>query len=493
MREDKRIDQTKVPNISRNSIANRMVTALSILVIMGLLPASIAGAQSQTPTKEMSDAIEVLCPELFEYSLRGELNERQSDLLARCSELKIGLLGGENQTDFEQLRDDQKDGLGKMTSSQTSSMSTISVEVTRVQAGTILGRIASLRGGGGGAFSMAFNGKNADPYRFPTRYAALESDYYAATEMTGHAMAEQSRFGTFFNAFGGWGDKDETAFEPGFDYDSWGAVLGADYRLLPNLIVGAALGYAATDADLDGNLGDVESDGYAFSLYGLYQWNDFYVDAIGSYGRQDYDMTRNVQYVISPNLDGGETIVNQRFEGDPDADEYSFSAGVGYDFYKSGWQFGPYARFNYYKSEIDSYEERLVSGNAAPGFGLALAVEEQDIESFTTVLGGQVSRAWNLDFGVFTPYLRFDWEHEYQNDERTLIARFADVPNTEVINSFNRIIIPMEEPDRDFFNLGIGVSAIFPHQIMAFINYQTVIGLDDVTANQIAGGIRFEF
>jgi hypothetical protein len=50
-----------------------------------------------------------------------------------------------------------------------------------------------------------------------------------------------------------------------------------------------------------------------------------------------------------------------------------------------------------------------------------------------------------------------------------------------------------DSPDRDYVNLGVALSATFRGGIAAFIDYETVLGLANVTGNAITLGIRGEF
>ncbi len=187
--------------------------------------------------------------------------------------------------------------------------------------------------------------------------------------------------------------------------------------------------------------------------------------------------------------------MNQKFDGDTDADEYGFSFGTGYDFFHKGFDFGPYGRLNYHKTKVDDYNEHLSGNNNDPGFGLALKIDDQTIKSLSTNLGARASYAFTTGIGVVTPYARCDWQHEYENDTSAIRGSFINggqgsVPGAAAANS---ILIPLDDPDRDFFNLSLGVASVFPHGISAFVDYLTVLGLDDINLHQFVGGVRFEF
>jgi uncharacterized protein with beta-barrel porin domain len=294
------------------------------------------------------------------------------------------------------------------------------------------------------------------------------------------------RLGVFLNGTFTLGDKDSTSREAGFDFDAFGLTAGLDYRLIDNLVLGAAFSYNSTEADLDSSGGNVDVDRYVGSIYGLYYIGErFYLDGIASIGGNTYDMGRNIRYQIPGLVPGTVTVVNQKAQSDTDGMEYSFGLGAGYDFHLGGFTLGPFGRLNYVKAEIDGYQETI--NNTAPGVGLNLAFEDQDVDSFTTALGAQVAYAISTTWGVVLPQLRLEWQHEFLNDSRTIQARFVNDPARTTFG------LTTDNPDRDFFNLGAGISAVFARGKSAFLYYESVLGLKDITAHNIVAGIRLAF
>ena len=449
------------------------------------LPLCLPLAQSlhaQTPTKQMSDTVELLCPELAKMS--GSLNPLQQDLLQRCGEVKIGPLTG--TTSFEELSAEQKNGLTNMTSSQTSSMRTESVDIVRPMANLLISRLAALRAGGVSGIALNMHQERSQPVLLASLDNSAVND-----QAVSESIGESGKLGVFLNGFYGTGDRDRTIREPGFDWDVYGIIGGVDYRFTDRFILGLALSYARTDATVDQPGGDLDADGYGISLYGSYYINDFYINGIGTYGRKDYDFTRTVSYIV-PSVSGGQTVVNQRFEGKPDADEYGFNFGVGYDFFLKGFSFGPYGRLNYFRVDIDSYTEKLSNPNSNPGFGLALNINDQEIKSFSTIFGVRADYAFTTSIGVIKPYFRLDWQHEFENDLTAIGGNFVNGNASSSAAAANFTIIPLDQPDRDFYNLGMGINSVFPHGISAFLDYATVLDLDDTNVHQFIGGVRLE-
>ncbi|MCB1889710.1 MAG: hypothetical protein KDH20_19035, partial [Rhodocyclaceae bacterium] len=68
-----------------------------------------------------------------------------------------------------------------------------------------------------------------------------------------------------------------------------------------------------------------------------------------------------------------------------------------------------------------------------------------------------------------------------------LVAQYANDP-------FNvSFTIPTDSPDRDYFTLSLGASAVMPHGFAAFINLDTALGLADTNSYAITLGGRMEF
>ncbi|HAI69704.1 MAG TPA: autotransporter outer membrane beta-barrel domain-containing protein, partial [Gammaproteobacteria bacterium] len=50
-----------------------------------------------------------------------------------------------------------------------------------------------------------------------------------------------------------------------------------------------------------------------------------------------------------------------------------------------------------------------------------------------------------------------------------------------------------DEPDTHYANIGLGLSLQFKEGAAAFINYDTTLGLSNMTNHSLIGGIRLEF
>lgn len=463
-------------------------------------------ALADTPQQQMSQTVETLCPQLAGVNAAnsGFLSSAEKDVLKRCGELKR-----KPGQSFDQLAVSQKDGLSNMTSDESSVMGTATVELSGVQGVAIMGRLASLRGklSSGVASTLP---QPSDTRGRDTGYVQSSPSVGTKT-VSGNAtvagqnnsldlfsgydggfsqMADYGKWGFFLTGSYGTGEKDKTAREQGFDFDSWSLVSGVDYRFSDRFVLGGAFGYAMTNSSIENNAGDVDLDGFGLSVYGTYTVGEMYFDFIAGYGIKDFDTKRNVQYAVAAKT-GGTTTVNQSFSGNTDSTDIDLSLGGGYNLILGAFGITPYARIGYLRSDIDGYIESLDGSNTAAGFGLALAVDDQEVESLATNLGVNLTRNFNTSKGVLTPYLRADWEHEFKNDARNITARFATVRSD--FNALNSITIPTDEPDRDYFNLGAGTSFLMPGGYLIFLDYNTLLGYEDLSVHNVVAGLRIEF
>lgn len=108
------------------------------------------------------------------------------------------------------------------------------------------------------------------------------------------------------------------------------------------------------------------------------------------------------------------------------------------------------------------------------------------MHSLTTALGGRVSWALSQSWGVLTPGVSADWEHQYKDDARALTVRLAADPSVP-------FTLRTDDPDHDYANVGVSLAATLPGGKAAFISYQTVLGQSRTDLSTIDLGVRMEF
>lgn len=409
--------------------------------------------------RALGSVLEDACGALDLLGGEGELSEGQQGLLQVCNELE----------------DDDpaavKDALDQIMPKKSLAQGTLALEGNKRQHTNVKARLSALRGGATGFSFSGFNLNYAGQSIPGLVFAQLAGAAKGGGASADGDGAFGARLGGFINGSVSFGDRDASASESGFDFTTRGLTAGLDYRFTDELVAGATIGLIRNDTDFDGAGGSTEADGYSLAVFGTwYRSQRFYIDGIFSIGRNDYDMDRRIFF-------GGTDV---RAASSTDGTEYSISIGGGYELNRDALSFGPYGRLNYVKASIDGYQEQ-------PAGGLEMIVGDQDVDSLVALLGGQISRAVSTRYGVFSPLLRLEWAHEFQPGSRFVSARFVNDPNQ---GSFR---FSTDRQDSNYFNLGVGVSALLAGGKAAFVDYEQMIGREHLTQHTITAGLRLEF
>ncbi|MEW8037688.1 MAG: autotransporter domain-containing protein [Candidatus Thiodiazotropha sp.] len=351
------------------------------------------------------------------------------------------------------------------------------------QIGNLGRRIAALRNGARG---LSFNGLDLriDDQTLPIE---LIADAYRETvRRGGGASADNqllaSRLGVFVTGDITTGERDETDLESGLDFDTVGITIGADYRITNQFILGGAVGFVDTEAELENDAGDLDTQGVSLSLFGTYYSpQNYFVDFSATVGSNDFEQKRRIVYTLD-----GLADVSQQLKADYDGDMLSLFVGSGYDFNRGPWSFGPRADLEYIKSDVDGFTEEI-SDPTADGGGWATRVGETDQRWLTLNLGGKVSYTHSADWGVLIPYARLDWLHEFEDDSQVITAHFIEDPAGMGIE------IQTDDPDRDYLRLRFGTSAQFQNGVVGFIDYGTILAHSEWSSHTISAGLRMEF
>jgi uncharacterized protein with beta-barrel porin domain len=331
----------------------------------------------------------------------------------------------------------------------------------------------------------------------PTRDAAVSGNNFGTTGASGRGMAEArehmralreeeeeegsgqaadwvvGKLGLFINGNGKWRDRRTTANEVGSDTATYGFTAGGDWRFSDRFIAGGAFTYSNGSTDFNSNAGDLDTESFGGLLFASFAPNEtLYFDAYAGYAVQDYDGRRNIAFVA------GGAPVAATAASNTDGAQWSAGASAGADFALGPVTLGPHAQFDYLKTDIDSYAE---SG----GSGFATAFGDQDIESAQGVLGVHASVAASTDWGVLVPYARLDWVHEFSDRSRDVPASFVQSPGTP-------FTVSTDQAGRDFGRVTLGISAIWPGGLIAFIDYQNQFAKTHETEHRLVIGLRKE-
>lgn len=417
--------------------------------------------------------IQAICPPLNSPDLSQSLTPAQRTLAQSCTKMV-------QTSNAQQGQPATSQNLGLTESGLRDAIQGISPEEMNAQNrgrtinnnSPINARLLALRRGAGGgpvAANFEFNGQQLSI-----------ADVFAPESRGGGASADDGLGGPwsgFINGHYSWGKRDAFALESGFDFDDYGIMAGADYRLSDATVAGVALNYAKSKADFANSGGDVESSNYGISGYASHSMGESYVEGFVGYSRVDFDTARRILVVSTTAVEGFDTTAR----GSTDASQFTASIGGGRDFVSGDTTITPFARLSYLHLSVDGFTER------EDKHSLGLDVRSRSVTSVQSALGAQFTKAISTQSGVVTPYAGLEWNHEFRNNSDEIVAKYTHDP----FNTF--FAIPTASPDRNYFTLRAGLTGVFANGLAAFANVDHVMGLEHTRSSSITVGVRKEF
>ena len=434
---------------------------------------AINGALANLPNlrprqRAVAGALDQACPALAQLPAP---TAQQLDLLARCLDLvdAAGLDPAAVADALDQLMLDVALAQGNA-----------GLVAAQAQFQNLKTRIAALRAGTGGT---SFGGLAINTPQGPLSLGLLAS---AVSEGGNPAEvgADFSRWGFFAAGTLGRAEAEAGSVDPAYDLDVEGLTAGLDYRWSDRWVFGGSLGMTRQDTTLPGGRGGLETQGWSVSAYTTwYQPDSWYVDGVLTWGRNDYEMLRRIEYTL-PLPGGGTTSIEQQATSDSSGDLLSIAATFGRDFNRGAWGLGPYGRLLFTRLDFDEITETLGDG---PGSGLGLEVRSRELESLASVLGGKLTYTHSASWGVLMPHLQLEWEHEFRDDPQALEARFLHDPTA------TPMVLSGDPLDTDYFRLGLGMSMVLTEGRSGFFYYERLVGRDRTSQYNLALGLRMEF
>ena len=466
------------------------------------IPTLPLGQAGQTDLQQRTgDAIMTTCLSFVDNGIdQAAANAAdQTLLLDKCTELvstslEVTGAGTVLNAGLGISADQLASALQQMTNEEIAAAGSLATESAANQASlvgrrlaSILARSSDLQVGsanmiGHAALVAAVDARSDGPERLPQGGAAAAGD--------GSLLGQQ--LSVYVNGMVGTGEKDATAGEDGYESDSAGIAVGADFRVGSNFVFGGMIGFSSSESDfeIDRNVsgGSLSADLASFSAYGLYFDESKYFDAVLTVGTGSYDMERNILVPSADGLVDDNGSPNDGFNGravaDTDSDQVRFSVGGGLELVSGSLTFAPYGRISVLDVEMDGYTESGASG-------LNLRVEDQSVESVTTGLGYRVVSTYSTSKAVLSPQISFEWVHEYSDDRRQIVSTFANDPRSSTPG--HQLIVETDSPDRNYYVLGFGVSSVMPNGLQLFGDVKTLLDLDDINDTVLTAGLRYEF
>jgi len=376
---------------------------------------------------------------------------------------------------------DKSEALVTLSADQVTAGFTSTVSMTRDQSTNISSRTTQLRNESSGinvrGLTINNYGETLNGEWLHAVYASMStSDEIQNGSLTGGSAGTEAKekvhtpFGFFINGSITLGDKDSNSSERGYELDSDNYTLGMDYRYSDKLVIGAAYGYSASSIEFDSTGDDMDNSINNLFLYGSFYDDNYFLSTTFGYAFGEIDTSRRI--VIPGTLD---TLA----KGNTDTDQFILQFNAGYDMSQGALSYGPYAKLDIIEGEIDSYTE-------TNGGGFEVIFDDQSISSQLFTIGGQAQYALSYTWGVLLPNSRFEIKNEFNDSRSAINGRFALDPTN------SNFSITADKIDSFWYVFGAGLSAVFPHGFSAYVDMETVQGLDNLSLYTYSYGGRWE-
>ncbi|GGF05641.1 lipase [Aliidongia dinghuensis] len=275
-------------------------------------------------------------------------------------------------------------------------------------------------------------------------------------------------FGAFLSGSYGWGSRDDRYGAVGFSYDQTDITAGVDYKLTPNLALGAVFGFGTITGDLHESMGEARQRSYQGALYATYFTDDFHVGAMLDYIGNDWDKLRRNTFVASQTATanaGGRTL--------------GYALEGGYDLHAGDVRFGPVAALRYAHIHIDGYTE-------TGAVGLNQTIDSQGINSLIGEFGVEASFNTQLAGTALRPHLRVTYDNQFTDGPRNVTSRL-------VTESALTITTPIDPAKSHWLRLAGGVDFPIDPSFTATLGFDTALARGDGSDNRAEAKLRMAF
>ncbi len=268
----------------------------------------------------------------------------------------------------------------------------------------VMGRVGGF--GAGGAMGYAPEPREAYAADMPLKVAPPAAIYEQRWSVWGAGYGGRSRV----DGEPGIGSNDLTANAAGF-------AVGADYRVSPSSVIGAAFAIGETRWNVAG-VGKGNADVAQVGGYASTRWNDLYVSGAVALAWHDAstDRTLNIAGTDQLRADFNATSWGARFEG-------------GYRYGGPVFGLTPYAAVQMQSVRTPDYSERATSGSNQ----FALSYVSESVIDTRTELGFWADTRHALSNGALVILRgRAAWVHDFNPDSR-IQAAFQTLPGTSFV------------------------------------------------------------
>ncbi len=279
---------------------------------------------------------------------------------------------------------------------------------------------------------------------------------------------ERNLWGSFL---GNTGEIDSDGNSHGFDYDSYGLIVGSDLMRNDYFRVGAHFQYMDTNMSQNGIVSSADMNNYDLGLYGIFQYNLGYILASADFGYTSYDVTRSFAF------GGGEDFISRTHAGETDSAQQSVRLESAWDLTMDNRMtlLRPFLAVTYTHVQMDGVSE---TSDIPDTYITELVNHDYDLDSLRSEVGIRATRCFQTDSFTFGINGRATWVHEFCDTYTTLTNNFNSQNEFQNTGSY---LVRGVDLGRDYAWLGLGITAdtstawTFFGGYDALVNNQTLI------------------
>jgi fibronectin-binding autotransporter adhesin len=281
--------------------------------------------------------------------------------------------------------------------------------------------------------------------------------------------AKETKWSSFVDGNGVFANASSTGSVQNYRSQSGGVSTGAAYSWTDAFATGVYVGYQGLQAEY--NNGRTIDNAVRFGVFGTYDVEDFYFNALVGGAYHGYTVNRYINF-------GG---LNRTATGRPGAGEFDLALGTGYDFDIGNFSWGPFTTLQYTYLAMQGFTETGADS-------LNLDVDPYNSSSLLYTLGAQAAYNWKVsDKVVITPTAFAGWQHEFLQNGYTINSTFATGGPAAPFN-YNTA-----SPARDNFYGGVGVTVGVGESWQATFIYSASAANQDNSSQNLYLGLGYKF
>ncbi len=269
--------------------------------------------------------------------------------------------------------------------------------------------------------------------------------------------------------FGVYGDQDARGGVAGYTANTWGVAAGYDWKMDERTRLGVGFAFAQSDVESDGDVSQTDIDTYQGSVYGSYEGDPWYIDAMFAFGWNAYEGSRRIQFAS----------INRTAEQDYDGQQYSTKFTFGYPLpMADNWSLVPIVSLMYSHLALDGFTE---SGAGS----LSLIVEDQGYDFLQQGLGAKIVHEFvDGNKQKWVPSFHAMWLYDYIGDEAAATSAFTGGGASFKTEGL--------EPEQSSLNAGAGLT-VYATEVLSLSFAYDFDYREDYTSHAGSATLRYEF